>query len=104
MNSGIKAAIGATVVAVLAIGGEMAWLRHERNKPMVMKVPEREKISDDDLVFLKHKRPSSMADLKELVGTTVWVSAGGQMDYYPYAGKRVVYGKPSGTLLGAEPM
>ncbi len=43
-----------------------------------------------------------MADLKELVGTTVWVSAGGQLDYYPYVGKRVEYGKSAGTLVGAQ--
>ena len=104
MKSGVKAAIGATVVLVLAVGGELAYLHHERNKPMVMKAPEREKIADDDLVFLKQKRPSSMADLKELVGTTVWVSAGGQLDYYPYAGKTVEYGKSAGTLLGAQSM
>jgi hypothetical protein len=102
MNSGIKAAIGGTLVLVLAVGGELLYLHHERNKPMVMKVPEREQISDDDLVFLKHKRPSSMADLKELVGTTVWVSAGGQLEYYPYVGRTVEYGKSAGTLLGAQ--
>ncbi len=37
MNSVVKAAIGGTVVLVLAVGGELAWLHHERNKPMVMK-------------------------------------------------------------------
>ena len=104
MTSGVKLGIGVSLLVVLAVGGELIYLHHERSKPMVVKAPEREKIADDDLVFLKKKRPSSMADLKELVGTTVWVSAGGQMDYYPYAGKRIVYGKPSGTLLGAEPM
>jgi hypothetical protein len=105
MQTGVKVAIGATVVMALAIGIRVGLIYRERSNPGVaVKAPEREKIADDDLVFLKKKRPSSMADLKELAGTTVWVSAGGQMDYYPYTGKRVVYGKPSGTLLGAEPM
>lgn len=45
-----------------------------------------------------------MADLKDLYGTTVWVSAGGQMDYYATSDKHVDYGKKEGTLLGAEPM
>jgi len=104
MTTGVKVGIGVSLLVVLAVGGELAYLRNERSKPMVVKAPERETIADDDLVYLKKKHASSMADLKELVGTTVWVSAGGQMDYYPYAGKRIVYGKPSGTLLGAEPM
>jgi hypothetical protein len=104
MNGAVKAAIGATVFAGIAIGGELAWLHHERNKPMVVKAPEREVIADDDLVFLKKKRPDSLKDMKELDGSTVWVSAGGQLDFYPYAGHAVQYGKSAGTLLGAEPL
>ena len=104
MQTGAKAAIGATVVLVLAVGGQLAWLHHERSKPMAVKAPEREVIADDDLVVLKKKRPDSMKEVKEMVGSTVWVSAGGQMDYYPYAGHRVAYGKTSGTLLGVQPM
>ena len=38
------------------------------------------------------------------MGTTVWVSAGGQLEYYPYVGHAAQYGKSAGTLLGAEPM
>lgn len=104
MQSGVKAAIAATAVLVVAVGGQLMWLHHKRNAPMTVKAPEREVIADDDLVFLKKKRPDSMKEVKELVGSTVWVSAGGQMDYYPYAGHRVEYAKTSGTLLGAEPM
>jgi hypothetical protein len=104
MQSGVKAAIAATAVLVLAVGGQLMWLHHERSKPMVVKAPEREMIADDDLVVLKKKRPDSMKDVKEMVGSTVWVSAGGQMDYYPCAGHRVEYGKTAGTLLGAQPM
>jgi len=105
MKTGVKAAIAATLVLILAVGGELIYLHHERNKPMaVVNAPVRERIADDDLVFLKHKRQSSMADAKELVGTTVWVSAGGQLDYYPYAGHAANYGKVAGTLLGAEPL
>src|ERR1700685_4571203 len=105
MKTGVKAAIAATLVLILAVGGELIYLHHERNKPMVVvNAPVRERIADDDLVFLKHKRQSSIADMKDLVGTTVWVSAGGQLDYYPYAGHAANYGKVAGTLLGAEPM
>jgi len=104
MNTGVKAGIGFTLAAVVAIGGELLYLNHERNKPTVVKVAERAPIDEDDLVFLKQKRPSNMADLKELDGTNVWVSAGGQMEYYPLAGKTVLYNKSAGTLLGADEM
>ncbi len=104
MNSGAKAAIGGTVVLILAVGGEMAWLHHERNIPSVIKAPVHEVIPEDDLVFLKKKRPDSLKDVKELKGSTVWVSAGGQLEFYPYVGHAVQYGKSAGTLLGAEPI
>jgi hypothetical protein len=102
MTNGLKVTLGVTLLAVVAIGGELAYLHHERNKPDVVKAPEREVIADDDLVFLKQKRPSSMSDIKDLYGSTLWVSAGGQLDYYPVVGKTVQYGKTVGTLLGAQ--
>jgi hypothetical protein len=102
MQNGAKAAIGATVVLVLAVGVRVGLIYRERNAPAVQAPPAREKLPDDDLVFLKQKRPSSLADVKELKGSTVWISAGGQLDYYPYVGHAVQYGKSAGTLLGAE--
>lgn len=105
MNSVAKAAIGGTLVLVIAVGGELLWLRHERAEPETPTASKAaEKIDPDDLVFLKKERPSSMADLKDLYGKTVWISAGGQMEYYPVAGHRAEYAKSAGTLLGAEPL
>jgi hypothetical protein len=104
MNNGVKAAIGATVFFVLAVGGELVYLHRERNAPVAVKAPEREVIADDDLVFLKKKRPENLKEVKELVGSTVWVSAGGQLEFYPYVGHSAQYAKSIGTLLGAEPI
>jgi hypothetical protein len=104
VNNGVKAAIGATVVLILAVGGEMAWLHHKENAPMKFKAATEEVLADDDLVYLKHMHQDSMKDMKALDGKTVWVSAGGQLEYYPYAGHRVEYGKSAGTLLGAQRM
>ena len=109
MQSGAKAAIGATVVLILAVGIRVGLIYRERNAPdKSVKPAAREVIPEDDLVFLKKKRPDSMKDIKELYGTTVWVSAGGQLEYYPVAGRpgqyNAQYAKPAGTLLGAEPI
>lgn len=100
----LKSAIGATVILVLAVGGEMAWLHHERNAPMKIKAQEPEMIPLDDLVYLKKMHPETPKDVKELDGKTLWVSAGGQLDYYPLVGHRVEYSKSAGTLLGAQPL
>ena len=105
MSSGKKWAIGGTLLLLLAVGIEVAYLHHERHVADNAVLPdEYGKTDPDDLVFLKKERPSNLADLKPLVGTTLWVSAGGQMDYYPYAAHHADYAKTEGTLLGAEPI
>jgi hypothetical protein len=104
MKNAAKAAIGATAVLILAVGGEVLWLRHERNAPAAVKAPEREVIADDDLVYLKKKRPDTLKEVKDLKGSILWVSAGGQMEFYPYVGHAAQYSKSVGTLLGAEPL
>jgi hypothetical protein len=105
MTSGKKLALGITGAMVLAVGVELAYLHHERNSPGKLVAPEEYgKTDPDDLVFLKKERPSSLADVKQMAGTTVWVSAGGQLEYYPYAAHHANYAKSVGTLLGAEPL
>lgn len=105
MTSGQKWAIGGVLVAVAAVAGEVFWLHHERNSDWTPVPAAVQQLTDpDELVFLKKQRPSDLADLKPLVGTTIWASAGGQLDYYPCAGQHADYGKTAGTLLGADPM
>ncbi|MDR3746027.1 MAG: hypothetical protein P4K80_07860 [Acidobacteriaceae bacterium] len=104
MTSGKKAIIGGTLVLLLAVVGEVAWLHHERNDAGSAAPPPLVKVNSDELVFLKKERPSSLADVKQLIGTTLWISAGGQLEYYPYAAHHADYSKSVGTLLGAEPL
>ena len=103
MQSGAKWAIGGTLLVFVVAGVRVGMIYRERNAPeKSVAAPVREKIADDDLVFLKKKRQSSMADARELNGSSLWISAGGQMDYYPANGKHVDYAKTTGTLLGAQ--
>jgi hypothetical protein len=96
--------MGGALVGLLAITSEILWLHHERSEAL-KPAPEVNYVTDpDDLVFLKRERPSDLGDIKQLDGTTVWVSAGGQMDYYPYSAHHADYSKTAGTLLGAEPI
>jgi len=103
LENGKKAALGGTLLLLIVAGVRIGMIYRERNAPeKPVAAPVQQKTADDDLVFLKKKRQSSMADARELNGSPLWVSAGGQMDYYPAAGKRVDYAKVSGTLLGAQ--
>jgi hypothetical protein len=101
MKTGAKLAVAGTVVLVLAVGGEVAWLHHERNADVPVKTSGY-KSDPDDLVFLKKSHANSLADEKDLKGKPLWVSAGGQMDYYPYVDHKVDFAKSEGVLLGAE--
>lgn len=107
METGKKVALGATLVAVAAVGIRFGLLVHQRhvdeNAPVVSHAEDWKRGTDPDgLVFLKKKRPGNLKDIKQLDGTTVWVSAGGQLEYYPVVAGRAVYAKSAGTLLGAE--
>jgi len=104
MNTGQKVALGSVAVAVVAVGIELAYLHHERNEDAKPKVVETAPIDPDYNVFLKKERPDKLEDEKALKGRTLWISTGGQLDYYPYKAGKVDYAKTSGTLLGAEPI
>ena len=106
MDSGKKAAIGATVLLLAVVGIRVGMLVHQRHvdQTAVAPAPVETKANPDDLVFLKQLRPDSMKDIKDLVGKTLWVSAGGQMDFYLYAGRKANYAKSEGMLLGADPV
>jgi len=107
MTSVQKIATATLLVGLVAIAGEVLYIHHERTAaftPAQSADQSTGNVDPDDLVFLKKERPSSLADVKQLDGTTVWVSAGGQMEYYPYVSHRADFSKPVATLLGAEPL
>jgi hypothetical protein len=109
MNNGMKVALAGTAALVVAIGIEAIYIHHRNfvaeNAPAVRKnAYEEPPLTDDQAVFLRKERPDSIADEKKLIGTTIWVSAGGQMEYYKDSGNHADYAHPVGMLLGAEPL
>jgi hypothetical protein len=103
MTKGLKIGIGASVLVLAAVGGEVGWLHHRNAEDAKVTVQKVEYKSDpDDMVFLKHEHPMSLKDEKDLIGKSIWVSAGGQLDYYPFNGHAVDYGHSESVLLGAD--
>jgi hypothetical protein len=102
MKTGVKIGIAVVLVGAIAVGGELYYL-HLRNQAdnAAPKVAEY-KTDPDDLVFIRPEHPMSLKDEKDLKGQTIWVSAGGQMNYYPYTGHKVDFDHSDGVLLGAE--
>jgi len=106
MESKTKVGLGVTAAFVLIIGVRVGLIyraNHE-DMPVVGNQNTKPKLSDDDAVFLRKEWPDSLKDERRLIGTTIWVSAAEQMDYYPYANHHVDYGRLAGTLAGAVPL
>ncbi len=102
MNTGAKAALGITAAMLVAFGIEAAYIHYDRARSaQPAAVPDYGPTDPDDLVFLKRERPETLADLKDLNGRTVWVQAGGQMDYFAATAHRADYSKLAGILPGA---
>lgn len=103
METGKKVALGATVLVVLAVGIRVGLIYRERHAAEApVEHVSTWTVKDDDLVFLKKTHPSTLKDVKDLAGKPLWISAGGQMDIYPYTAHRVDYMHPAGLLLGAD--
>jgi hypothetical protein len=96
--------LGGLGVLLLAVGGEALYIHH-RNVEDATAGPTKPdfKYDPDDLVYPRQEHPMSLKDEKDLKGKTIWVSAGGQLDYYPYVGGKIEF-KSQGVLLGAEPL
>ena len=106
MENGPKIGLAVTAIFVAAIGIRVGLIyRANHEEVAVKKDPYADiKVDPDDNVFLKKERPDSLADQRTLIGKTIWVSAGGQLDYYLDKGNHVDYAHPVGTLLGATPL
>jgi hypothetical protein len=107
MTKGAKIAGASAVVFVLAVAIRVGLIYKANHDDTAPAAPQAAgsgyKMSDDDatVLTLKKKYPDSMKDARALIGTTLWVSAGGQMDYYKDSGNHVDYAKPVDTLPGA---
>jgi len=106
MQTGPKVALASAGLFVLVVAGLIGnQYRKNHQEGPVRKDPTADiKTDPDNLVFFKKQRPDSLADQRALIGKTIWVSAGGQLDYFLDKGKHVDYAHPVGTLFGATPL
>jgi hypothetical protein len=106
MQKGPKVALASAGLFVIVVAGLIGnQYRKNHEEGPVKKDPYADiKVDPDNLVFLKKQRPDSLADERTLIGKTVWVSAGGQLDYFIDKAKHVDYAHPVGELLGATPL
>lgn len=85
------------VLAVFGIRIYFVW--KERQEPMVQKPVRQERpVTDDDLVQPRKLLIDDVKSAKELIDKPVWVQAGYELDYFPYAGHTVNFGHKIGVL------
>lgn len=107
MTTGAKVALASVAALVLAVSVELAYIHHRNVKdatdpgPNAAATTPAPKLDPDEMVVSPRKYPSSLKDERDLIGKTIWVSAGDQMDYYKATGKHADYAHPVGTLGGA---
>ena len=100
-SAAVKWGLAGFLVLGAAVGGELLYLHHRNVMDQTMPEQATYKSDPDNLVFVKREHPMSFKDEKDLKGRTLWISAGDQMVYYPYAG-HIDFAHPVGVLLGAE--
>ncbi len=98
-SSVVKWGLAGVLVLGAAIGGELLYLHHRNVLDQTEPVSTRKTYDadPDNLVFLKHEHPMSLKDEKDLKGRPLWLAAGNQMVYYPYAG-HIDFAHPVGVL------
>ena len=104
MENARKIALGFTLFFAIIAGIRVYLIHRERveaEHPAAAPETAHYKISDDDIVQLRQLYPSSMKDAKTLVGKSIWVNAGGQIQAYPYKG-HISFAQPDSYLLGAD--
>ena len=100
-SSAVKFGLGGVLLMVVAVGGELLYLHHKRAEDDALPKTAEYHTDPDNLVYVKAEHPMVFKDAKDMKGRTVWISAGDQMVYYPYAG-HIDFAHQQGMLLGAE--
>ena len=105
MQTGMKAGLGITALMVALVGLRVGLIyKHNHEDATTAATGPAVKLDQDTLVYPRKERPDSLKDARTLIGKTIWVSAGGQLDYYKDTAKHVDYAKPAGILKGADPL
>jgi hypothetical protein len=93
------------VLPVLILGVGILIIQHQRNTPVVEKAqPQERPLTSDEIVQPRKLYIDDLKSAKDLIGKTIWVQAGYELDYFPYAAHRVDFAHKTGVLPAAEPL
>jgi len=88
-------------ILIAAIG---IWLiNRARNRPAVVPQQAQERhLSDEEMVQPRKLYIDDLKWAKDLIGKPVWIQAGYELDYYPYAGHQVKFAHKAGVLPSVQ--
>lgn len=93
----------ATLLVLAVFGIRVYFLWRERHAPIVQKPQQQRRLlTDDDIVQPRKLYIDDVKSAKTLIGKTIWVQAGYELDYYPYAGHSVNFAHKVGVLPSVQ--
>jgi len=94
-----------TLPVLLIAGARIYYVQRERNAPVEVKPRYQERpLTDDDVVQPRKLYIDDLKSAKDLIGKTIWVQAGYELDYYPYAANHLDFAHKTGVLPSAQPL
>ncbi len=89
------------VLAVFSIRIYFVW--KERHAPMVQKPQRQERpLTDDDIVQPRKLYIDDVKSAKALIDKTVWIQAGYELEYFPYANHSINFAHKVGVLPSVQ--
>src|ERR1700761_6019082 len=88
-------------VLIFAIG---IWRIHvARNQPVAVHPRFQERpLTQDEMVQPRKLYIDDLKSARDLIGKPVWIQAGYELDYYPYAGHEVNFAHKAGVLPSVQ--
>ena len=89
------------VLAIFSIRIYFVW--KERHEPIVQKAqPQQRMLTDDDIVQPRKLYIDDLKSAKTLIGKTIWIQAGYELDYFPYVGRSINFAHKAGPLPSVQ--
>ncbi len=95
----------ATLLVAAIFGIRVYFVWKERHEPVVVKNQRQDRpLTDDDVVQPRKLYIDDLKSAKTLIGKTIWIQAGYELDYYPYSSHSVVFAHKAGVLPSIQAM
>jgi hypothetical protein len=93
------------VPAFLILGIGIWRIQVARNQPVAVQPRNQERpLTQDEMVQPRKLYIDDLKSARDLIGKTVWIQAGYELDYYPYAHHRVEFAHKAGVLPSVQRM